>query len=193
MGLRDFFIILRENEIIRRYITINSFDGALTIFGIVLANFVAGIQNPLMIILPGIGATIALGVSGVWSAYVAEAAEIKKSLNELERHLLRELDGTRRHRDAQRTTFLVALVNGLSPFTAACSIMLPFVLAYLNVLEMSLAYYMAFLIVALLLFLLGIFLGRIAKENVIKNGFKMLLAGIVISIIFYVMSLFGAL
>lgn len=193
MGLSDFLVILRENEIIRRYVTINSFDGALTIFGIILANFVAGIQNPLLIILPGIGAIIALGVSGVWSAYAAESAEIKKSLNELEKHLLRELDGTRRHRNAQRTTFLVALVNGLSPFMAALSIMVPFFLAYFNILEITQAYYVSFILVALLLFLLGIFLGKIANENVIKNGFKMLLAGVAISIIFYIMSLFGVL
>jgi len=193
MGFNDFFIILKENEIIRRYITINSFDGALTIFGIVLANFVAGSQNPILIVLPSIGATIALGVSGVWSAYAAESAEIKKSIKELERHLLRDLEGTRRHRRAQRTTFLVALVNGLSPSTSAILIIIPFILTYFNVLEITIAYYASFVIVALLLFLLGVFLGRIAKENVLVNGIKMLLAGIVISLIFYTLSLVGAL
>jgi len=193
MGLNDFLAILRENEIIRRYITINSFDGALTIFGIVLANFVAGIQNPSFIILPSIGATIAMGVSGMWGAYAAESAEVKKSLSDLEKHLLRGLDGTRRHRRGKRISFLVAFVDGLSPMTASILILVPFILVSFNVLGITLAYYTAFLIVALLLFLLGMFLGRISKENVIGNGFKMLLAGVAIGIIFYIMSLFGAL
>jgi len=107
--------------------------------------------------------------------------------------LLRDLEGTRRHRRAQRTTFLVALVNGLSPVMAAFSIMVPFILASFNVLGITLAYYISFLIVALLLFILGMFLGKIAKENVIKNGLKMLLAGVAIGVIFYILSLFGAL
>ncbi|MCG2782165.1 MAG: hypothetical protein L6243_01090 [Candidatus Altiarchaeales archaeon] len=193
MGLSDFLVILRENEIIRRYITINSFDGALTIFGIVLANFVVGIKNPSFIILPSVGATIAMGISGMWGAYAAESAEVKKSLGELEKHLLRELEGTKRYRKGKRISFLVAVVDGLSPMTASILIIAPFILASLGILGIALAYYISFLVVAILLFILGMFLGKIAEENVIKNGFKMLLAGIVISIIFYTMSLFGAL
>lgn len=193
MGLSDFIVILKESEIIRRYITINSFDGTLTIFGIVFASFVAGIQNPSLIILPSIGATIAMGISGMWGAYAAESAEVKKSLNELEKHLLRGLKGTRRYRRGKRTSFLVAVVDGLSPMIAALLIMMPFFLSSFSVLEINLAYYISFLIVALLLFSLGIFLGRIAKESVLRNGFKMLLAGVAISIIFYILSLFGAL
>lgn len=193
MGLSDFLVILKESEIIRRYITINSFDGTLTMFGIVFASFVAGIQNPSFIILPGIGATIAMGVSGMWGAYAAESAEIKKSLNELEKHLLQELDGTGHYRRGKRTSILVAVVDGLSPMIAALLIIMPFFLASFSVLEITLAYYISFLIVALLLFLLGMFLGRIAKESVLENGLRMLLAGVAISIIFYMLSRFGAL
>ncbi len=193
MSLNDFLVILRENDIIRRYITINSFDGVLTIFGIVLANFVVGIQDPSFIILPSIGATIAMGVSGMWGAYAAESAEVKKSLSDLGRHLLRDLNGTRRYRRGKRTSFMVAVVDGLSPMTASFLILIPFILVSFNLLEIITAYYISFLIVAGLLFLLGIFLGRISKENVIENGFRMLLAGAVIGVIFYIMSLFGAL
>jgi predicted membrane protein (TIGR00267 family) len=193
MGLSDFLVILKESEIIRRYITINSFDGALTIFGIVFASFVAGIQNPSLIILPSMGATIAMGISGMWGAYAAESAEVKKSLNELEKHLLRDLNGTRRYRKGKITSFLVAVVDGLSPMVAALLIIMPFVMTSFGIIGITLAYYISFLIVALLLFSLGMFLGRIAKESVLKNGLKMLLAGVAISIIFYILSLFGAL
>lgn len=193
MGLSDFLVILKENEIIRRYITINSFDGTLTIFGIVIASFVAGIQNPALIILPSIGATIAMGVSGMWGAYAAESAEVKKSLSELEMHLLRDLEGTRRHRRDKRTSFLVGVVDGLSPMIAALLTITPFVLASFSALEITLAYYISFLIVALVLFILGMFLGITAKESVLKNGFKMLFAGVAVSIIFYILYLFGAL
>lgn len=193
MGLSDFLVILKGNEIVRRYVTINSFDGTLTIFGIVLASFVAEIQNPVLIILPSIGATIAMGVSGMWGAYAAESAEVKKSLKELEMHLLRDLEGTRRYRRDKRTSFLVAVVDGLSPMIAAFLITMPFVLASFSVLEITLAYYTSFLIVALVLFILGMFLGITAKESVLKNGLKMLLSGVAVSIIFYMLYLFGAL
>lgn len=193
MGLRDFLATLTGNAIVRRYITINTFDGALTIFGIVLANFVAGIQNPMLIILPSIGATIAMGVSGIWGAYSAESAEARKSLKDLEKHLLRDLGGTGQYKKSRRVSLLVSFVDGLSPVVASLLIMLPFILVHFNVLELITAYYISFLIVASLLFLLGMFLGRISKENVIVNGFKMLLAGVVISIIFYILYLLGAL
>ncbi len=193
MGLSDFLVILKGNEIIRRYITINSFDGTLTIFGIVIASFMAGIQNPALIILPSIGATIAMGVSGMWGAYAAESAEVKKSLKELEMHLLRDLEGTRHHKRDKRTSFLVAVVDGLSPMISAILIIMPFGLASFSVLEINLAYYISFLIVALLLFSVGMFLGITAKESVLENGLKMVLSGIAVGIIFYILFLFGAL
>ena len=193
MGIKTFLTILKEHGIIRRYIIVNSFDGALTILGIILVSFVAHVRDPRFVILPGVGAAIALFISGIFGAYVAERAEAKKSIKELETHLLRKVDRTLITKRGRENVFIVALINGLSPMIVAFFILLPFFFFSGEVININAAYYVAFLIAASILFLLGIFTGRIAKENVIKHGMIMLLAGIIIGAIFYALSLLGLL
>lgn len=193
MGIKTFLSLLKEHGIIRRYIIINSFDGALTILGIIFASFAAGISNPRFVMLPCTGAAIALFISGVFGAYATERAETKKSIRELEKHLLRKVDGTLVTKRGRENVFTVALVNGLSPMIVAFFIILPFFFSSKEVININAAYYFAFLIAASVLFLLGVFTGKIAKENVIKHGIIMLLAGIVIGAIFYTLFLLGLL
>ena len=66
MNLTKKLKLLYSHEIVRRYVVSNSFDGALTMLGIIIANFFAGTMDPHLIVLPGVGAAIALGISGVW-------------------------------------------------------------------------------------------------------------------------------
>ena len=91
MVFGDHFRILVEHEIVRRYVIINSFDGALTILGIIFAEFFTRIDDPRMVILPGLGAAVAMCVSGIWGAYSAERAEVKRSIRELEVHMMHDL------------------------------------------------------------------------------------------------------
>ncbi|MBD3304505.1 hypothetical protein GF343_05135 [Candidatus Woesearchaeota archaeon] len=190
-NLKDIFNVIKEHEIIRRYMIINSFDGALTILGILMASFIAGIRSPALVILPSVGAAVALCVSGVWSAYAAEAAEVKKKMKELEKHMLRPLHATKKSRENILITLLAGLVNGFSPFIIAFVIIIPFFLANAGTISVMHAYYSSIVLIAVVLFLLGIFLGKIAKENLYKNGFKMLLAGVAIAVVFYLLALFG--
>lgn len=191
--LKSIFRITKEHEIIRRYMVTNSFDGALTIFGILMASFIAGIRSPALVILPSVGAAVALCVSGIWSAYAAEAAEVKKKMKELEKHMLRPLNATKKSRENQYITLVVGLVNGFSPFIIAFVIIIPFFLASHGLISIMNAYYTSMGIIAVVLFSLGMFLGRIAKENLYKNGFKMLLAGIIIAVIFYLLAVLNIL
>lgn len=193
MGLKGFFRLLREHEIIRRYIIINSFDGALTIFGIILANFIANSTNSSLIILPSIGAAIAMCVSGLWGAYAAEAAEVKKRFMELEKHLLVKLGGSKQYAKSKKITFLVGLVDGFSPLITSFVIIAPFFLSSTGRIGIAAAYYLSLIIVLIILFLLGVFLGRIAGENIVRNGLKMLFAGVIITLIFYILHVFGVL
>lgn len=177
--------IIKENEIIRRYIVINSFDGALTILGILLAEFVAGVNDPRFVVLPAIGAGTAMCVSGIWGAYFAEFAESKRSLEKLEKHLIRSLNGTKIEEKMKKTNLLVALVDGLSPMIVAIIIVSPFF--FFN----EYSYYTSFLISTVVLFLLGSFVGTIARENKILYGIKMLAAGVVIALFFYILAILG--
>ncbi|MCD6398895.1 MAG: VIT1/CCC1 transporter family protein [Candidatus Aenigmarchaeota archaeon] len=179
--------ILKNNEIIRRYVVINSFDGALTILGIIIAEFMVGIQNPALITMPAIGAGIAMCISGIWGAYVAENAESKKSLKNLEKHMMKKLNGTRIEEKMRKNTFLVAIVDGLSPMIVAFIIITPFFLFS----DIKNSYYSSFVLSAIILFLLGFFVGNTAGGNKFLYGFKMIGAGIIIMFLFYLLTIFG--
>ena len=56
------------------YFVLNSFDGILTALGIISGNFLAGVTDPRILIVAGLGASIVMGVSGGFGAYLTENA-----------------------------------------------------------------------------------------------------------------------
>ena len=183
--MNKFYNLIKRNEIVRRYIIINSFDGTLTVLGIILAEFIIGTRDPKIIILPIIGAGIAMCISGIWGAYFAELAESKRYLENLEKHLIRDLDGTKIDKKMKKETLLVALVDGFSPLLVSLVLISPFI--FFN----KYSYYISFLISIVVLFILGFFVGSIARENKILYGVKMLASGVFIAFIFYILAMFG--
>lgn len=181
--LKEYNRIANIDKIARRYFAMNSFDGVLTILGILIGSLFVGIKNSGIIIATSLGASIAMGISGIWGAYLTEHAERQKELHELERATLSKLGKTAIGRAAKTATFLVALVDGLSPFLAAMIIISPFLIG----IGIDLAYKISIAIAFASLFVLGAFLGRISKENIFISGIKMLFAGlfvIILSMIF---------
>ena len=154
--------ISRSTGIARRYFVTNGFDGALTMLGLIMG-FRHGGGVPIGIALSAcLGATIALAMSGLSSAYISEAAERKKELQELERAMLAELNDSAHAMAAKLAPIYIALVNGLAPLLFSLLITLPLWLAYWG-LPLPLSPYDAALAFGFcLIFLLGIFLGRIS-------------------------------
>ncbi|MBN1502736.1 hypothetical protein JW930_04270 [Candidatus Woesearchaeota archaeon] len=175
--VREYDRIAKIGEIGRRYFAMNSFDGILTILGILLGSYFAGISNARIIITTGFGACIAMGVSGIWGTYLAEEAERNKALRDLERATLTRMKNTKIQKAAKFAIISVALIDGLSPFFAALVVILPFIV--LSFLPIKLIYLISIMIAFILLISLGIFLGTISRENIIKSGLKMALAGVV--------------
>lgn len=190
-GIKDYLDVLLRHEIVRRYALINSFDGILTVLGIVFAEFFSHIDDPRLVILPGLGAAVALFVSGIWSAYFAERAEVKRSMQDLEAHLMKKLSGTRFAQRRKKMTWLIAFVNGFSPFISALIILVPFF--FVPAVAMADAYLLSLILVAVLLFSLGALAGKVARESLLKQGLTMLFAGFIIGGIFLVLTYFGVL
>lgn len=165
-------------EIARRSFGNNAFDGILTMIGVMIGSFTSGINNPKVVITTGLSTSIAIMISGAWGAYLTESAERKKDLKELGRSTLTDLNGSRIGRAGRFAAFAVAIVDGLSPFIGAILPLFPFFFSYLFP-NIQYVYYTAFSIALIALFALGIWLGNIAKENLILYGLKTLLAGIV--------------
>jgi len=183
--IRQYMKIAKVGEIARRYFVMNAFDGVLTGLGMILGAYVVGLPDPDFIISAGLGVGLALGLSGVWSAYTAEKAERTRSMKELEDALFTNLKNSLIDRAAKIATIWVAFVDGISPVAAVITTISPFFMARAGILTTEMAVYTSIAIAIAILFLLGIFLGRTSKENILIHGAKMGMAGVIIIIILF--------
>ena len=81
--------------IARRYAVNNFYDGMLTILGILLGFFMFIIYNPeitsiesILVILPSLGTSISMFMSGISGSYLSERAEQKKKKRELDKAMV---------------------------------------------------------------------------------------------------------
>jgi len=186
--LRLLLTITRSKGIARRYFIVNGFDGALTMLGIIMGFYVSERVDYAVIVNTCLGAAIALGMSGLTSAYMSEEAEQKKKLSELEEAMLTDL-GSSAHGQAVRfLPLIIALVNSLSPLLLSLVIIAPLWLALLDF-SLPLDPLQASLGMAMItLFFLGVFLGRISGTHWLWSGFRTLMIAFVTAGVIY---LFG--
>jgi predicted membrane protein (TIGR00267 family) len=177
-SIREYNRIAGIAEIARRYMAMNAFDGILTIIGVLMGNYLAGVRDAGIVIHTGIATSIAMGVSGFWGAYLTEAAERRRDLVELERILLTDLGQTKIGRASRVAVIIVTLVDGLAPVLAALIVLAPLFAARLvgNVLV---SYALSLAVALLGLFGLGAFLGRISGRNLLGYGLRTVVAGLV--------------
>ncbi len=80
--------------IVRRKFFNNAFDGALTCAGIVSGSFIIFLSNPevnlssAIIIITGFSTAMAIGISGLWGAFLSEDAERKKKMIDLKKEMV---------------------------------------------------------------------------------------------------------
>ena len=170
-------------SVVRRYFVMNAFDGTLTMLGVILGSYFAVGVRPRFVVSAGLGAMIAMVVSGFAGTFMTESAERARELKRIERKLLRRLRGTERERAAFFASVYAAVVDGVSPALAALVCVFPYILALWGVLSGELVFYLSLVISALVLFGLGWYLGRISKENAMIQGVKMVLVGLIVGIV----------
>ncbi|MGQ9492800.1 MAG: VIT1/CCC1 transporter family protein [Anaerolineae bacterium] len=182
--LKEYQEVAEVGEIARRYFAMNSFDGILTILGVLAGSYLAAVHDPKVIIITGMTTSVSMAVSGLWGAYLTESAERQRSLDDLEEYTLTDLANTRIGRAARVAAIIVAIVDGIAPLLASFLVLLPFFLARLwgNILY---SYYAALVIALSTLFVLGMFLGRVSRQDVVIAGLKMIAAGVVALILSY--------
>ena len=192
MGVRKSLFKLHEllelaevGEVARRYFAINMFDQILTIIGILIASFFAGVQDLRIVILATFGAAIAMTVSGVWGAYLTEMAERGGKIKQLERKLsinLKKSPITQAHKLA---AWFLGIIDGVLPLLATPLMIFPL---FLDI-PVNFAYYYSLALSFFMLFIIGTYLGKISKENLLKSGIKMVAVGIICVVIIFLFEL----
>jgi predicted membrane protein (TIGR00267 family) len=175
---REYTEISEAGQIARRAFANNSFDGILTMIGVVMGNFVVGVDESRVVLVTGLSTALAIGISGGWGAYLTESAERTHEIDELEQVTLTELHDTKIGKASRMAVWLVAAVDGLSPFFAALLVVLPFFVASLLP-SISYAYYASIVMALVSLFALGIYLGNISRRGLLLSGFRTTVAGVV--------------
>jgi predicted membrane protein (TIGR00267 family) len=170
--------IIGISEIARRYFAMNAFDGVLTTIGVLAGNYLAGVRDLSIPIRTGIATSIAMGISGLWGAYLTETAERQRELSELEKISLIDQSNTSIGRASRFAVIVVSIVDGLAPALASMIVLIPLFLGtFID--NPVLSYALAGGTALLCLFGLGMFLGKVSDKNLIGFGIKTLLAGLV--------------
>lgn len=188
--LREYEDIAEIGDIARRYFAMNAFDGVLTMIGVLIGNYSAGVESARVVISTGLATSMAIAVSGFWGAYFTESAERKRDLDALESYTLTDLNETKIGRASRVAAIVVSLVDGLAPFLAALVVLLPFFFTSLWG-EIYHSYYLSLAMALGALFALGAFLGAISRENIALTGVKMIGAGLLAMVLGYLLSPFG--
>lgn len=166
-------------EIGRRYFVMNAFDGALTMLGFVIGTYVSGNLDARLIISAGIGASLAMGLSGFAGAYITEKAERAHTLRKIEEDLMEPIGDSITAEASTFASLVAAFIDGVSPALAALVSIIPFAFSLFNLLPVLIAFYIAVSSNLILIFALGVYLSRISKERWWVYGIVMALVGLI--------------
>ena len=177
--------------IARRYFIVNGFDGALAMMGLLMGFYHNRDVQLNVIIGACTGTAIALAMSGISSAYISETAEKQQELKALEDAMITDLKDTAFGHASRFMPLVIALVNGISPLLFALIIMSPLMFysdmnnASYNPVEVALA------VALVLIFLLGIYIGRISGSFWLWAGLRSIMIALVTIFAIWLVSLYG--
>jgi predicted membrane protein (TIGR00267 family) len=179
-NLRQYMSMVEGENILRRYFVMNGFDGALTAFGIILGSWIAGATDPTILIIAGMSASFAMGISGFWIAYLTERAERTKDQKKLEDAMVTDLKNTKIAKANFYVSLIIAFVDGMSPLIFSLIAIIPF-LFVLGGGSMLIAYIVSTGLVLVEVTVLGLFLGAVSGKNKILYALKILPAAAVLA------------
>ncbi len=181
--------ISEVGDITRRYFVMNAFDGALTMLGVIIGAYMAGIFDPMPIISAGVAGSIAMGTSGISGAYMTEKAERTKKLKALEKAMLTDLSNGLHYKSHRFATIFAAIVDGVSPAIAAMLVVSPFFFVRFGLINVIIAFYSSIILTLASLLFLGLYLAKISDESMIKYGLQMLFVGFITAFLCFITSI----
>ncbi len=162
-----------------RYVVRGLIDGSLSALGVVIG--ASGSADASVIIAAGLGGGIANGLSNILGAFTAEKASLERERIQKEKSLLKKNGYLKKsiiYKKAIRETMICGLIDGVSTTLGSSLPVIPFFLF-----DVKTALYVAIFITILILFILGVFIGKISKENVIISGIKMVFGALLVAVL----------
>ncbi len=192
--LEDGLILTGRYSVVRAHIAEEVFDGVLPILGIILAGYIAAHMQESFIVfettlLAALGISIAHFISGFGGTYLAESAEGKQLIEELS-----ESKGSMLSRSViisveHETTVFLSFIKGLVPAASVLLTVSPMFLALAGLIDYVASFIASISVGLTLLFILGLFLGRISKSNIWVSAAKTLMAGLLTLLVLFVVSI----
>ncbi len=178
-------------EISRRKFFNNFFDGALTCAGIVSGIFILFLNSPSLftpknVLITGFATAIAIGISGLWGAYLSEEAERKKKILDMEKEMaIIHEEGNNKKEKKEKTlleraesfaTIVASLVDGGAPVLGSSLPLIPF---FFGITLTVFHFIFSYIILVVLLVYLGVFLGKISGGGRTRYAIHLVTAGVV--------------
>jgi predicted membrane protein (TIGR00267 family) len=153
-------------------------DGALSTMGIVIGAYAA--TGPV-VIAAAVGGALANSISNALSAYSSAEAEHYSEMRSIEDAMVsRELKGSSIERKMRRDTLIASASDGLATVVGGAIPILPYLF-----IKPPHATFLAAGLVVLMIFLIGIYLGKVSKRNIMFSAVKMAFFAIVIAVVVY--------
>ncbi|KXA89392.1 hypothetical protein AKJ62_03235 [candidate division MSBL1 archaeon SCGC-AAA259D14] len=182
-----------------RYLIRGFIDGLLSTLGVVIGASIAitsgGTETVqagyIIIIASGLGGGIANGLSNVLGAFMGEKAAMYERYKKVEKAMLRDdvLKGTKVDERIQDKILTSGVADGLSTIGGAIIPIIPFLFVPIFTLTPMFGLYLSILVSLVLFFVLGIYIGKVSKENIILSGLKMVAFGGATTVIVGIISL----
>ncbi len=161
-----------------RYIILGMMDGVLIILSLLLASLLSPEVSSAQLIKLSLAVGVGIFMSDFLGAYYAETAEVHRKFASMERRMGVKggyFVGTRLHESEQTSVWQGALTNSFSALLGCVIPALPLI-----VFHGATAVYTSIYIALAMLFILGAYLGRLSKENILASGLKLIIITLLI-------------
>ena len=162
-----------------RHIILGSFVGILTVQGVIIGTSVLG--DTSIIINAAFGGAVALALASCAGSYITRSAKEYDKLSRLEKPLLRSLDDTKIKKLTEKKVLISSLVVSGASFVGSLIPILPFIFFESRCLEVSIGSSITALA------LLGIYWGKVIKQNILLYLIAIAGLGGVIVLVIYIL------
>ncbi|MEN6553424.1 MAG: TIGR00267 family protein [Methanobacterium sp.] len=187
MNIRE---LIEEYFKMSRYVALGTLDGILAVMGVTLA--ASGVASAggleisnFAIGLTGLSGGIALAMSNAFGSFIGERAEEARTLRELEEKMMLnegDLDETIIYKQAKRRIYMSMFTHGFSSFVGSFVPVVPFLLIADKITATITTVVLCF--VALII--LGLYLGKVSRDSLLRVSFEIVLIGVLISVVSFI-------